>query len=218
MFNPVVACNGSGPRQSSHALHQSGSLSHASQKKRKKMLELPVSEQIWVDMKRLKAADANLKARHSHLYRETSAPTDVWRSASSRCHRDFIAHLHIWLGFLKKLIWDISFWSHLRDWMKCWIFGSLFNVLVFPCSFYCAQAVAKRHNVYPAGVVSFQIMTNKVVLFGSPCTQMEQWFLFFVTQAKSSLSKQQMACKSKVSGLGKPWHFIFPKFSLPFTF
>lgn len=80
IFNPVVACNGSGPRQSGHAFHKSGSLSHASQKKRKKMLPLPVSEleqQIRVDMKRLKAADANLKARHSHLHRETSAQTDV---------------------------------------------------------------------------------------------------------------------------------------------
>lgn len=46
----------------------------------KKRLQLPVSEleqQIRVDMKRLKAADANLKARHSHLHRETSAQTDV---------------------------------------------------------------------------------------------------------------------------------------------
>lgn len=97
IFNPVVACNGSGPRQSDHALHQSGSLSHASQKE-KKTLRLPVSEleqQIQADMKRLKAGDANLKARHSHLHRETSALTDVWRSASSRCRRDFITHLHV---------------------------------------------------------------------------------------------------------------------------
>lgn len=49
-------------------------------RRKEKTLRLPVSEleqQIQADMKRLKAGDANLKARHSHLHRETSELTDV---------------------------------------------------------------------------------------------------------------------------------------------